>query len=320
MRGRAMGFGKALALLLAVGGAPAMAGGRPAVGDLDGVWTNASYTRLQRPKSLKSLTLTPEEAAKYEATLAKYHGVPDGGADDKLGQNDSEFPESDGGLAHIRGQIRTSWIVSTPDGRLPYTAAAKKRFHIGERDEPEDFDNPEGRPQSERCIAANGSGPPQMSEQDANLFQIVQTRDHVAIASEKNHDVRIVPLNVKRDPNTPKGWSGDSIGHWEGATLVIETQGYAHEVIDRDFFYHSAQAQIVERLTRVSPTEIVYEFTVTDPKTFDQPWRAEMLFRKTPGPIYEYACHEGNRSIVNILTAARLGRQEAPKAPSAAAK
>ncbi|CAN5384389.1 hypothetical protein BH09PSE2_BH09PSE2_18110 [soil metagenome] len=292
----------------------------PSTTDIEGLWTNASYTRLQRPKKLKSLVMTPDEAKVYEATLTKYHGVPSNPMD-HLGQNDSEFPDSGEGLAKIRGQLRTSWIVSPADGRVPYTAEAKARLHIGDPDFEESFDNPEDRPDGERCISSNGDSPPQMSEQDANLVQIVRTKDHVAIYSEKNHEFRIIPLTTVRTPNQPPSWAGNSIGRFEGATLVVETQGFRREVMDRDFFFHSGDAKVTERFTRTGPGELLYEFTVVDPKTFTQPLRGEELFRATKGPIYEYTCHEGNYSLPSIMKAARLGRQVKPpkKAPAAVA-
>ena len=308
----------ALALGLCAGGA-VQAGARPrpapppnaASTDIQGLWTNASYTRLQRPKKLKGLVMTPAEAKAYEATLARFHGVPSDPMDD-LGQNESEFPDSGAGLAVIRGQLRTSWIVSPADGRVPYTAAARARLHIGDEDYDDPYDNPEDRPAGERCISSNGDAPPQMSEQDANLLQIVRTKDHVAIYSEKNHEVRIIPLTTVRNPNQPPSWAGNSIGRFEGATLVVETQGFRHADMDRDFFYHSGDAKVTERFTRTGPGEMLYEFTVVDPKTFTQPLLGEELFRATEGPIYEYTCHEGNYSLPSILKAARLGKQVKP--------
>ena len=276
--------------------------------DLNGVWTNASYTQFERPKALKSLVVTPEEAQVYEAALRKSHGIlvdPH----DKLGQEESEFGESGEGLARIRGQIRSSWIVSPTDGQVPYSAQAKARWKIGPHGVEDGYDNPEERPQSERCIAANGSGPPQMSEQDANLFTIVQTKDHVAIAAEKNHDVRIIPLHAVRNPLEPRTWSGTSIGRWDGKTLVVETDRFREGLIDRDFFLYSGDAKVVERLTRTGPGEILYEFTVVDPALFTQPLQAEMLITAAKGRMFEYACHEGNYSMPSILQAARLGRQ-----------
>lgn len=281
---------------------------KAAVGDLDGLWTTASYTRLQRPRAIKTLVLTPEEAKNYEATLAKYNGVPDN-PKDEIGQNDSEFPDSGDGLAVINGEYRSSWIVDPADGRVPYTDEARKKLGIGDPNFPEVFDNPEDRPQGERCLTASGSSPPILSAQDTNLLQIVQTPDHVALLSERNNVVRIVPIGVARDPRTPVSWSGDSIGHWEGKTLVVETQGFKAPIMDRDFFLHSDKAVIVERFTRIGPDEIRYDYTVTDPTMYKQPWRAEALIKRAKGPLFEYACHEGNYAIVNALTAARVGRQ-----------
>ncbi len=323
---RLWGIEAAAVLLLLAAAAPAQARGRArpslatavAATDIEGLWTNASYTRLQRPKKLKSLVLTPKEAAAYEATLSRFHGVPSDPMDD-LGQNESEFPDSGEGLAKIRGQLRTSWIVSPADGRVPYSPEAKARLHIGDPDWEEGYDNPEDRPDGERCISSNGDAPPQMSEQDANLIQIVRTKDHVAIYSEKNHEFRIVPMTTVRDPNQPPSWAGNSIGHWEGATLVVETRGFRREVMDRDFFFHSGDARVTERFTRTGPGELLYEFTVVDPKTFTQPLKGEELFRATKGPIYEYTCHEGNYSLPSIMKAARLGRQVKPPKKTVAA-
>lgn len=311
MMRRVMALGVSLAL---AGSSLALAGPKkPQVGDLDGLWTTASYTRLQRPRAIKTLVLTPEEAKNYEATLAKYNGVPDN-PKDEIGQNDSEFPDSGDGLAVINGEYRSSWIVDPADGRVPYTDEAKKALGIGDPNFRELFDNPEDRPQGERCLTSSGSSAPILSAQDANLLKIVQTPDHVALLAERNHEVRIVPIGVARDPRTPVSWSGDSVGRWEGKTLVVETKGFKAPIMDRDFFAHSDKAVIVERFTRNGPDEIRYDYTVTDPSMYKQPWRAEAVIKRAKGELYEYACHEGNYSIVNILTAARLGRQEPPPA------
>ena len=263
---------------------------------------------MQRDKAHPSLIFTPEEAREREAKLAASHGVPIP-KEDEVGQGESEFPESGDGFSRIRGQIRASWIVSPSDGRVPYRPEVRARLRAA----PELFDNPEERPTSERCLSSNGSSPPQVPQQDANLVQIVQTRDHLAIVSEKNHDVRVFPIGAPRDPRQPASWSGDSVARWEGRTLVVETQNFREKQLDRDFFFHSGAAKITERFTRVSPTELFYEFTVVDPAFLIQPLRAEMLFKAAEGPLFEYACHEGNYSLPTILQAARLGRQEAPK-------
>jgi hypothetical protein len=283
--------------------------------DLGGIWTNASYTGLQRPKAFKSLVISEAEARVYEATLAPTHGVQPF-PDDTLGQVASEFNDSGDHLARIHGEIRTSWIIDPADGRVPYTAEAKRRLRFGE---PDLYDNPEDLDDSLRCRYANGSAPPQMSSMDTNLVQIVQTKDYVALYSEKNHDVRIISLNVARDPMRPPSWSGDSIGHWQGKTLVVETKNFRDDLVDRFFFAYSKAATIEERFTRISPTEILYAFAVNDVTMFSQPWRGEMLFKAAKSPIYEFACHEGNYSLPSILRAARLGRQVQPPPPAATA-
>ncbi len=304
-------------MLLAVGGlartAPAAPAAKPApAGDLTGLWTNASYTKLQRPKTFKSLVVSPDEARAYETSVAKHHGVTAFG-EDTVGQLDSEFNDSGDGLARIDGQIRSSWIVDPASGRIPYTPAGRKLLGLDDDDR---YDNPEDLDASARCMTGNGSAPPQTSAMDSNELQIIQTPTEVLLASEKNHDIRIIHLNQPRDPHRPASWAGESIGHWEGATLVVDTRGFREPVVDRFFLAYTKDAVIEERFTRTSPTQIRYLFTVTDPAVFSQPWRGEMVFNATTKPIYEFACHEGNYSLPSILRAARLGRQTPPKPPA----
>jgi len=282
--------------------------------DLEGVWTNASYTHLERPKEFKSLVVGPAEARAFEAARAAHHGVLLVG--DEVGQADSEFPESGAGLARIHGEIRSSWIVDPPDGKLPYTPEARKRLHLDEHPRPEHYDGPEQRPQMERCLNTTGSAPI-TSSPDASLFQIVQTRDAVVILAEKNHDARIVRLTSGAVMTKgPPSWMGDSVGRWEGETLVVETDNFLPEIEQREnSFFLSSQAKVTERFTRTGPGEMIYAFSVTDPKMFTQTWRGEMLFTAAKGPLYEYACHEGNYSIVTILEAARAGRQDQAAVP-----
>ena len=286
--------------------------GRP---DLEGLWTTASYTQLQRPRGLTALVLSPDEARAYEARMAATHGIVPSGKDD-VGQLDSEFSDSGDGLARIRGQIRSSWIVEPADGRLPYTKAAHAYL-----DPRPPFDNPEDRSPAERCLTGSGSSPPQLSTMDANLLQIVQAGAWVAVSSEKNHDVRLIALGRPRDPRQPASWSGDSVGRYEGGALVVETRNFRDPIIDRLFLVHSGEATVSERFSRASPDEIAYAFTLTDPKFHAQPVHGEMVFHRAKGPMFEFACHEGNHALVNELTAARLGRQGPPRpaAPATAA-
>lgn len=275
-------------------------------GDLDGVWTNASYTRLQRPRTLPSLVATPEQARAYEAPLRAHHGVS-APPDDKTGQIDSEFSDSGDGLARIRGEIRTSWITDPADGRVPYTEEAKRRLGFGR---PAPDDDPEDLSASDRCTFSNGSAPPQMSSMDTNLFQIVQTPSQVAIVSEKNHGVRLIEIAAARRPHTPPTWTGDSIGRWDGASLVVETRGFREPLVDRFFFTYSNAAVIEERFTRTGPDEILYAFTVHDPTMYTRDWRGEEVFKASRQRMFEFACHEGNYSLPNILAGARRRDRE----------
>jgi len=282
--------------------------------DFEGLWTNASYTELERPDDLKTLVVTPEDARKWEAKLAKSGGVNVG--PDPVGQGDSEFPESGSGLARIKGEIRGSWIVDPADGQLPYSEAGRKAIGLGKYRRNR-YDNPEDRPHSERCLTAEATGAPMISAADTNVLQILQTRDAVVFLTEKYHDARIVRLNLGPAPaDTPTSWLGECRGRWDGETLVVTTTHLRPGYQERSWgFWLSGAAQIEERFTRTSAGEIFYAFTVTDPSIYTQTWRGEMVFHVSPGAIYEYACHEGNYGIVNILGAARLGNQPAPKPP-----
>jgi hypothetical protein len=231
----------------------------------------------------------------------------------------------------VDGQIRTSLIVDPPDGHVPpYNAAAKKRLASGpatptsETRESQDvraappgaFDNPEQRPLGERCILGFGStsGPPALPDYFYNdLHQIVQTPDSIMILSEMVHDARIVRMNARHLPSSIRRWMGDSIGHWEGDTLVIDTTNFT----DKTRFRGSTEKlRVVERLTRVDEKTLLYRFTVEDPDTWDRPWTGEYTWPATSKPIYEYACHEGNYALGDVLRGAR--RQEAEEAAAKA--
>jgi len=245
---------------------------------------------------------------------------------DVLGQNESEFPDNGPGLARIRGEIRSSWIVDPADGKVPWTEEARKRLYVGGHP-PEDYDNVEARDTDERCLTTPGAAAPILNSHDANLIQIVQAPGWLAIVGEKNHDTRIVRLEgAGGGPNLAGlgagglgSWSGASVGHWEGATLVVRTTGLRPGLTKiHDDLTLSDRARVVERFTRTGPTEITYLFEVDDPTLFTRPWRGEMVFRPAEGQLYEYACHEGNYSLPSILRAARQGNQT-PAAPEKAA-
>ncbi|MDP3300239.1 MAG: hypothetical protein Q8M38_09110 [Phenylobacterium sp.] len=225
----------------------------------------------------------------------------------------SDFIEMDLNLARIDGQRRTSWIVEPSDGRLPFTDAGRA---IGKAINTESYDGPEGRPLTERCLIGIGSpeGPPMMNTGFNAHYQILQTPDHVSILVEMNHDVRIIRLGDRtHPPGSFQSWMGDSVGWWEGDTLVVETTNFTSTSYVGSLgggFARSRQARLVERFTRTAADQMLYEFSVIDPVIFTGPWRAEMPWRTAKGPIYEYACHEGNYSLPNALSGARVEAQE----------
>lgn len=271
--------------------------------DLQGLWTNASLTGLERPATFKTLDLTEVEASAFEAS---HSGAPV--PPDTVGQAESEWWEMSGRLARIGGKPRSSWIVDPSDGKLPYTEAGRAALQKHRAALLTRYEHPELRPAAERCLAGVGgtSGAPMLNAGYSNLITIHQTRDHVVLLTEMNHDARIVPLSAQ--PSPPGGsWLGHSTGRWEGATLVIETAGFHPQYVWRTPapLVMSDRARVIERLTRVSPTEIHYTFVVEDPAYLARPWRGEMPLRASEGPMFEFACHEGNYSLEGILAGER---------------
>jgi hypothetical protein len=305
-----------LAALGAAAGAgltPAVAGARWAKRDLEGLWTTASYTDMERPAELHTLVLTPAEAEAYEAPRRAMHGMLPSKPGEAVGQAENEFLDRGEGLARVKGQIRSSWITDPPDGRIPYDTAALKRRRVALTYGEEKLEDPEDLNGPERCLATVAAGAPMTGAPDANLFQIVQTRDHLVILSEKYHDARIVRLSdLSRPSPLPGSWLGDGCGMWKGDTLEVETVGFHPGTTNRGFHLVTGEAtRVVERFTRLSPGELFYEFAVEDPEIYTRPWRGEMTLRRAAGRIYEYACHEGNYSLPGILAGARRGEREA---------
>ena len=293
--------------------APRTAYGAP---DLQGLWTNTSLTMLQRPPIFKALIATDAEAKMMEAGFRGLVGDllnptvdPRAPAPPVVKEApQADLLEMDMHLARIGGQMRSSWIVEPADGKIPFTDLGKKARREAVK---ETYDDPESRPTSERCLTAVGSpeGPPMMNTGFNGNYQIVQTRDYVAINIEMNHDVRIIRMGDRTHlPPSMGRWMGDSVGWWEGDTLVVETtnlnpKGGVDSLTGG--FNWSPKGKLTERFTRTAKDQIIYQFTVDDPAYFTKPWRAEMPMRPSKGPIYEYACHEGNYSLPNVLEGAR---------------
>jgi hypothetical protein len=272
--------------------------------DLQGIWTNGSMTPLERPREFEGKAfLTPAEAADYEKQVReRTHGDrrdanPE--ADLAVGYNDFWWDRG----TKVVSSLRTSLIVDPPDGRIPALtpeaqkrAAARaeaRRLHPG--------DGPEDLSLADRCIAR--PGPPMVPAGYNNNHQIVQTPEYVAIYSEMMHDARIIPLVARPHlPNNVRQWFGDSRGRWEGNTLVVETTNFTDKT---NFRGASENLRLTERFTRVDQDTLLYQFTVDDPRSFQKPWSGEIPMKKTAGPIFEYACHEGNYSLVNTLSTVR---------------
>ncbi len=296
------------------GAIPRTASGKP---DLQGTWTNASLSSLERAARLP-LVLTEEQAKALEARRAAAAeagqrptdpNAPPPKAGQDVGAYNQFWMDPGSQYGRVKGEIRSSWIVDPADGRIPYTAEGKKLLDQELYTVRNQFDGPEVRLVSERCLVGFGStgGPPMINVIYNNNYQIVQNDDHVMILVEMNHDARIIPLNEVAE--LPAQWLGRSKGRWEGDTLVVETTGFRKEESLRPYFtsnfYVSPDATVTERFTRWSEDQLVYEFTVNDPRIYTQPWRAEMVMNKAAGEMFEYACHEGNYSLPGILQGAR---------------
>jgi hypothetical protein len=290
--------------------APRTADGQP---DLQGVWANNNVTPLERSAALAGKPfLTDAEVAALKAKASElFSGDGDAAFGDDVFNavvsGAQKFTSNDVTTGNYNQfwivdrdfDNRTSLITDPPDGRLPpLTPEAQKRRPTPQTQR--GTDGPEDRSLSERCITF---GAPRIQAAYNSYFQIFQTRDYVAILMETIHDARIIPLDGR--PHTGQNirqWLGDSVGHWENDTLVVDTTNYSPK---SDFRGSHENLHVVERFTRVSPERIDYEITVNDPTTWTKPWTAMIPLKLSHEDIYEYACHESNEGMVGILSGAR---------------
>ena len=295
--------------------------------DFSGAWTNASVTQLERPAQFKSLTLSEAEARTlekgYEQAVAAdakpsdpKAGAPSAGNDP--GGYNNFWIDPGTKVGRIKGQLRSSWLVEPADGKLPYSAEGRRLFLDEVRKISGAADNPEQRQVAERCLMGFGStaGPPMLNVLYNNTYQIQQARDHVVILVEMDHDARVIRLTDRvHPPASVRQWMGDSFGWWEGDTLVVETANFNPGEVLRPgiptTIFVSKDAKVTERFTRVSATQVLYEFKVEDPTVYTRTWRGEMPLNVTRGPVYEYACHEGNYALPSILRGARRAEEAA---------
>lgn len=278
--------------------------------DLQGMWSYASLTPLERPAALGDREFfTPQEAAARERAVGEDGPPPPG---DPGTYNAHWF---DRGKVSL--DLRTSLIVNPKNGRLPLTAEARRRLaEQAEHRKRHPADSWLDRTAWDRCITYHGVPP--VSTGYNNVYQILQTPGYVVIHVENIHDVRVIPLDGRpRLGDAIRQWNGSSRGRWEGKTLVVETSNYSPKTELR--FPSSEHTRAVERFTRVSADRIDYEFTIEDPTLYTQPWTAvRPMPRLTDYRIYEYACHEGNYAMANILRGARAEEAKAAQAGTAA--
>ena len=270
--------------------------------DLQGTYTFRTITPLNRPPELAAKeVLTEEEAAEWEAF-------------ENRRQNRDLIIDSVGGAGYPPGVIsynefwyergnetiadrRTSLIYDPPNGRVPPLNETGRQRRAEYRQMLFESAGPEGRTTVDRCITGFVGGPPMIPGSYNNNMQIVQTRDHVMILNEMVHSARIVRLDAEHSDKQLK-WEGNSVGYWEGDTLVVNTKGFYHDYNLRGM---SEQTVIVERFSYVDDNTLEYDFTVSDPLSWDQPWSAKVPLRRSSDPVYEYACHEGNHGLIGIL-------------------
>jgi hypothetical protein len=313
---------------------PRLGDGHP---DLQGTYDLAMLTPVERTAG-SPLVLTDEEAKKGEMQAAARKSLGDAplkgdrpapplggdgsaGPAGNVGGYNSFWIDAGSQYTVVDGRKRASLLIDPPDGRVPQmTPQARQRFarnvrptsdQTAREDDPGfegngAYDDPERRPLGERCLMGFGStsGPPVLPNYFYNnLHQIVQTKDSVMILTEMVHDARVVRMNAEHLPTTVTKWMGDSVGRWEGDTLVVDTTNFSEKTRFRG---STANLHIVERFTRVDAKNLLYRFTIEDSETWTRPWTAEYTWPITDEKLYEYACHEGNYAMGNILRGARL--------------
>jgi hypothetical protein len=316
-RSRVLPAGLVLALLAAaapftVGGQspgryvpPRLPNGQP---DLQGVWSYATITPLERPAELgDKAVLTPAEAEAWtKQTIAREN--KDVRPEDKTADVGAAYNDFwwDRGTSVV-GTRRTSLITDPPNGRIPSMTAAGQagtsargvvRMRIAE--------GPEDRPAAERCIIGFNAGPPMIPSAYNNHTQLFQAGTHVGIVNEMIHEVRIVPLDGRAVPASSVGfWRGVSRGRWDGDTLVVDTTNFNEGARVSYDIFATSRMKVTERFTRVAADTLLYEFTVEDPTTWTRPWSGQLPMTKSRDRIYEYACHEGNYAMEHMLSGAR---------------
>jgi hypothetical protein len=280
--------------------------------DLQGYWTNSTYTPLERPAGVTKEFYTPEEAAerqKREAARERTQTTP--GTTEDVHYDFTQFA-LDRSQAPLSQSLRTSLIFDPPDGRIPPMTAEGKKFAAKREEEAKRlggrWDSAQSNQLDDRCIIMRGPGPPMMDASYNANYQIVQAPGVVMILTEMIHDVRIIPIDAQpQPPQNVRQWIGLSRGRWEKDTLVVETTNFNGK---NPFAGSSENLRVIERFTRIADDVIQYRFTIEDESVWARPWSGELPLVKTRGPIFEHACHEGNYGLYNTLVGARLAEKK----------
>jgi hypothetical protein len=292
---------------------PRTADGHP---DLSGVFTNATNVPVTRPANLGAKEFyanESEQQAQRQASAAGGRGGRGGRPiDPETGEpalavhyDISQFGYASNEVTHAPS-LRTS-IITGPEGRVPpLTPEAQKRLADNRAaNNAHQFDGPENRPLPERCLLWQGEGPPMMPEPFDSNIQIVQGEGYVSVLQEMIHDARLIPTDGRPHlPENVRQWMGDARGHWEGDTLVVETTNFTDRTLVQQA-PTTTKLKVIERFSRVDANTVLYQYTVNDPGTWTKPWSGELTMTKINGPIYEYACNEGNYGLANNLSGAR---------------
>ena len=289
--------------------------------DLQGIWDFRTVTPMERPAEFADKPfLTEKEAADYEKRITEQRNADANRDESKKtsrGQVNGTEVTADVALAYndfwwdrgtkVIGSRRTSLVIDPPDGRIPaMTPAARARVEKLEAARERPAEGPEDRSVGERCLLGFNAGPPFAPGGYNMNIQIVQTPKYVMLMNEMVHTARIIPMDSRPVPNLPQ-WVGTSRGRWEGDTLVVETKGFKGET---SFRGSSPNLHLIEKFTRTDNDTLVYQFTATDPTTWVRPWTAEIPLRRTDDQIFEYACHEANYGMTNLLQGARTVERE----------
>ena len=299
--------------LLALAAAPSTSNANTVRPDLQGVWDFSTRTPLQRlPEHATKAFLTSAEGAAFERELRESQNVDRRGATaeaDLNGPGINDFWLERGSLAVVDGRIPTSLIVDPADGRMPAATAAAQRLVAERQRLTGRADAVEDRSLSERCLHA-ASGPPYLPSPDANTLRIVQSPEHIALTAEKFHETRIVTLGGRHLPPAFRTWTGDARGRWEGDTLVVDTINFTNAMGLSGRF--DGNLHLTERFRRIDRNTLRYEVTIEDATAFVAPWTVVVPMRRVNQPLYEFACHEGNYSLPNILNGARAEERRTP--------